>query len=61
MCLCVLCLLAFCITPVFLVQRVFILFFCGKEKYAKESHPKKKLQFFRGGTTMGDIATALPS
>jgi len=60
MCLCVSCLFAFCITSVFLVQRVFILFFCGKEKYAKESRPKKKLQFFRIGTTMSDSATALP-
>jgi len=42
------------------ILRVFILFFCGKEKYAKESRPKKKLQFFRGGATMSDSATALP-
>jgi hypothetical protein len=42
------------------VLRVFILFFCGKEKYAKESRPKKKLQFFRVGTAMSDSATALP-
>jgi len=41
------------------ILRVFILFFCGKEKYAKESRPKKKLQFFRV-STMSDSATALP-
>jgi hypothetical protein len=43
------------------ILRVFILFFCGKEKYAKESRPKKKLRFFPVGATMGDSATALPS
>jgi len=39
---------------------VFILFFGGKEKYAKESRREKKLQFFPVGATMSDSATALP-
>jgi hypothetical protein len=35
-------------------------FLLRKRKETKESRLKKKLQFFRGGATVGDSATALP-
>jgi len=38
---------------------VLSLFFAEK-KVTKKSRPKKKLQFFRDGATMGGSATALP-
>ena len=42
-----------------LVLREVVLSF-AERKGTKESPPKKKLQFFRGGAAMSDIATALP-
>jgi len=37
---------------------VFVLFFGGKEKYAKESH-RKKASIFPEGATMSDSTTVL--
>jgi len=48
------------VAAVLFVQRVFILFFGGKEKYAKESRREKKLPFSRLVLLWDDSATALP-
>jgi len=52
------CVIFFCIYLLF--HRVFILFFGGKEKCAKESRREKKLRFSRLVLLCDDGATALP-